>query len=155
MSSTSTADSPASSSGPNNNNSSISTGPLRSPSLSSNMGMSSATSSTANNSSATMATGNSLSMFGNSTSGTLTGGAASVGMMGGSSGVSDQKLKRFLEHNQRLKEQLEMRRISVSEASQSLIQYVSNTRDALIPIIWGTIGSDPFSKQTTSCCTIS
>ncbi|KAG0338745.1 hypothetical protein BG000_003467 [Podila horticola] len=117
------------------------------------MGMSSATSSTANNSSATMATGGtSLSMFGNSS----TGGTASTMMGGGmSSSVSDQKLKRFLEHNQRLKEQLEMRRISVSEASQSLIQYVSNTRDALIPIIWGTIGSDPFSKQTTSCCTIS
>ncbi|KAG0023735.1 hypothetical protein BGZ81_007940 [Podila clonocystis] len=159
MSSNSTADSPASSSGHNNNMSSISTGPLRSPSLSSNMGMSSATSSTANNSSATMATGGtSLSMFGNSsTGGTLTGSTATTTMMGGgvSSGVSDQKLKRFLEHNQRLKEQLEMRRISVSEASQSLIQYVSNTRDALIPIIWGTSGSDPFSKQTTSCCTIS
>ncbi|KAF9379284.1 hypothetical protein CPB97_009063, partial [Podila verticillata] len=80
------------------------------------MGMSSATSSTANNSSATMDTGNSHSMFGNSTSGTLTGGTTSVSMTGGSSGVSDQKLKRFLEHNQRLQEQLEMRRISVSEA---------------------------------------
>ncbi|KAG0348187.1 hypothetical protein BG005_011689 [Podila minutissima] len=122
------------------------------------MGVSSATSSTANNSSATMATGGtSLSMFGNSsTGGNLAGSTATMTMMGGvSSGVSDQKLKRFLEHNQRLKEQLEMRRISVSEASQSLIQYVSNTRDALIPIVWGTIASDPFSKQTTSCCTIS
>ncbi|KAG0082889.1 hypothetical protein BGZ93_002156 [Podila epicladia] len=122
------------------------------------MGVSSATSSTANNSSATMATGGtSLSMFGNSsTGGNLTGSTTTTTMMGGvSSSVSDQKLKRFLEHNQRLKEQLEMRRISVSEASQSLIQYVSNTRDALIPIVWGTISSDPFSKQSTSCCTIS
>jgi hypothetical protein len=35
----------------------------------------------------------------------------------GSSGVSEVKLKRFLEHNQRLREHLEMRRIPVSEAS--------------------------------------
>ncbi|KAG9326981.1 hypothetical protein KVV02_001931 [Mortierella alpina] len=38
--------------------------------------------------------------------------------IGGSSGVSEVKLKRFLEHNQRLREQLDMRRIPVSEASQ-------------------------------------
>lgn len=38
--------------------------------------------------------------------------------IGGSSGVSEVKLRRFLEHNQRLREQLEMRRIPVSEASQ-------------------------------------
>ncbi|KAF9547974.1 hypothetical protein EC957_007487 [Mortierella hygrophila] len=35
----------------------------------------------------------------------------------GSSGVSEAKLKRFLEHNQRLREHLEMRRIPVSEAN--------------------------------------
>ncbi|KAF8926715.1 hypothetical protein BGZ47_002572, partial [Haplosporangium gracile] len=34
----------------------------------------------------------------------------------GTSGVSELKLKRFLEHNQRLREHLEMRRIPVSEA---------------------------------------
>ncbi|KAG0334959.1 hypothetical protein BG004_000196, partial [Podila humilis] len=45
-------------------------------------------------------------------------GITSLMGLGTSSGVSDQKLKRFLDHNQRLKEQLDMRRISVSEASQ-------------------------------------
>ncbi|KAG9066639.1 hypothetical protein KI688_012547 [Linnemannia hyalina] len=35
----------------------------------------------------------------------------------GPSGVSEVKLKRFLEHNQRLREHLEMRRIPVSEAT--------------------------------------
>ncbi|KAF9574788.1 hypothetical protein EC968_005574 [Mortierella alpina] len=50
-------------------------------------------------------------------------GAASAALpltmtIGGSSGVSEVKLKRFLEHNQRLREQLDMRRIKVSEASQ-------------------------------------
>ncbi|KAF9321689.1 hypothetical protein BG003_000101 [Podila horticola] len=74
---------------------------------------------------------------------------------GMSSGVSDAKLKRFLEHNQRLREQLEMRRISVSEAGQCLIKYVTNTKDSLLPMLWGTPTSDPFSKQTKACCTIS
>ncbi|KAF9423632.1 hypothetical protein BGZ94_008217 [Podila epigama] len=72
-----------------------------------------------------------------------------------SSGVSDAKLKRFLEHNQRLKEQLDMRRISVSEAGQCLIKYVTNTKDSLLPMLWGNPTSDPFSKQTKACCTIS
>lgn len=39
----------------------------------------------------------------------------------GSSGVSEVKLKRFLEHNQRLREHLEMRRIPVSEASNRYV----------------------------------
>ncbi|KAF9128687.1 hypothetical protein BGX30_014227 [Mortierella sp. GBA39] len=87
--------------------------------------------------------------------------ATSPPMMGarptfmGSSGVSEAKLKRFLEHNQRLREHLEMRRIPVSEASKSLIQFVTTTRDALIPSLWGTTGSDPFAKQSTGCCIIS
>ncbi|KAF9211168.1 hypothetical protein BGZ59_008447 [Podila verticillata] len=75
--------------------------------------------------------------------------------MGVSSGISDAKLKRFLEHNQRLREQLEMRRISVSEAGQCLIKYVTNTKDSLLPMLWGNPASDPFSKQTKACCSIS
>ncbi|KAF9965669.1 hypothetical protein BGZ70_004367, partial [Mortierella alpina] len=74
--------------------------------------------------------------------------------IGGSSGVSEVKLKRFLEHNQRLREQLEMRRIPVSEASQSLIQYVTSTQDGLLPSLWGTTGTDPFAKPSSGCCTI-
>ncbi|KAF9165684.1 hypothetical protein BGX20_000487, partial [Mortierella sp. AD010] len=42
---------------------------------------------------------------------TLTGGSTGV-----STGVSEVKLKRFLEHNKRLREQLEMHRVPVSEA---------------------------------------
>ncbi|KAG0368040.1 hypothetical protein BGZ54_002804 [Gamsiella multidivaricata] len=38
--------------------------------------------------------------------------------LGGAAGVSEVKLRRFLEHNQRLREQLQMPRIRVSEASQ-------------------------------------
>ncbi|CAO3565901.1 unnamed protein product [Mortierella alpina] len=74
--------------------------------------------------------------------------------IGGSSGVSEVKLKRFLEHNQRLREQLEMRRVPVSEASQSLIQYVTSTQDGLLPSLWGTTGTDPFAKPSSGCCTI-
>ncbi|KAF9970573.1 hypothetical protein BGZ73_006714 [Actinomortierella ambigua] len=73
----------------------------------------------------------------------------------GSSGVSDIKLKKYLEHNQRLREQLEMGRISVSEASKGLIKYVTTTKDALIPSLWGMPASDPFSKKSSGCCTIS
>ncbi|KAK3821822.1 MAG: hypothetical protein J3Q66DRAFT_367493 [Benniella sp.] len=63
-------------------------------------------------------------------------------------GVSNVKLKRVLEHNQRLKEQLDMGRISVSEASQS-------TRDSFLPNLWGSAPADPFSKQNSACCIIS
>ncbi|ORZ28819.1 GGL domain-domain-containing protein [Lobosporangium transversale] len=83
--------------------------------------------------------------------------AAAVGAgtsIGGVPGVSELKLKRFLEHNQRLREQLEMHRVPVSEASRSLIQYATNTQDPLLPIIWGVVGPDPFAKQSSKCCTI-
>ncbi|KAF8949776.1 hypothetical protein BGZ46_004954, partial [Entomortierella lignicola] len=42
--------------------------------------------------------------------------ARKVTLTGGSTGVSEIKLKRFLEHNKRLREQYEMRRVPVSEA---------------------------------------
>ncbi|KAG0083349.1 hypothetical protein BGZ93_007478 [Podila epicladia] len=90
-----------------------------------------------------------------SSSTTMTSTTSPIPTGGMGSGVSDAKLKRFLEHNQRLREQLEMRRISVSEAGQCLIKYVTNTKDSLLPMIWGNPASDPFSKQTKACCTIS
>ncbi|KAF9357168.1 hypothetical protein BGX26_004137 [Mortierella sp. AD094] len=77
-----------------------------------------------------------------------------VTLTGGSTGVSEVKLKRFLEHNNRLREQLEMRRVPVSEACHSLTQFVTTTRDPLLPIIWG-VGPDPFAKQSSGCCNIS
>ncbi|KAG0234661.1 hypothetical protein BGW42_006281 [Actinomortierella wolfii] len=79
-------------------------------------------------------------------------GSSTLGL--GNPGVSDTKLKKFQEHNQRLREQLEMHRITVSEASQGLIKYVTTTRDALIPSLWGMPSSDPFSKKSSGCCTI-
>ncbi|KAF9912153.1 hypothetical protein EC991_000563 [Linnemannia zychae] len=110
----------------------------------------SASSATTANSSTLTANGSGTTMA----SSVATGGSG-LGSSLPSSGVSDVKLKRFLEHNQRLQEQLEMRRISVSEASQSLIKFVMGTKDLLIPTLWGNPPSDPFSKQATGCCTIS
>ncbi|KAF9115704.1 hypothetical protein BGX27_006810 [Mortierella sp. AM989] len=130
----------------NNNNNGV----LRSPSLSSGSGSrngGTATSSTSASSATTTMSSTMANGSGTTVVGSITGGATS--------GVSDVKLKRFLEHNQRLKEQLEMRRISVSEASQSLIKFVTSTKDSLLPTLWGNAPSDPFSKQTTGCCIIS
>ncbi|KAF9174628.1 hypothetical protein BGX21_006927, partial [Mortierella sp. AD011] len=79
-------------------NNNYTNGALRNPSISSGNGASSTAASSAT---PTM-------------SSTLNGGSV-TGVP--ASGVSDVKLKRFLEHNQRLKEQLETSRISVSEAS--------------------------------------
>ncbi|KAF9575051.1 hypothetical protein EC968_004548 [Mortierella alpina] len=144
----------------NNNNASHGNGAsvLRSPSLSSasgsgGSGINSGGSNSGSSSSATttMTTTQSSSLLGNNNG----SGTTVVGSVTGSAGVSDVKLKRFLEHNQRLKEQLEMRRISVSEASQSLIQFVTSTKDSLLPGLWGIAPSDPFSKPSTGCCTIS
>ncbi|KAG0370297.1 hypothetical protein BGZ54_006983 [Gamsiella multidivaricata] len=123
------------------NNDNNSNGVLRSPSVSSASGSGSGSNdaSTSISSATTIITN----------VGSMTGG------LGGSSGVSDVKLKRFLEHNQRLKEQLEMRRITVSEASQSLIKFVTSTKDSLMPNQWGNASSDPFLKQSSGCCTVS
>ncbi|KAG0214793.1 hypothetical protein BGX28_001428 [Mortierella sp. GBA30] len=93
-------------------------GVLRSPSLSSGTGsgINGGGSNNGSSSSATttMTTTQASSLLGNNNG----SGTTVIGSMSGSAGVSDVKLKRFLEHNVRLKEQLEMRRISVSEASQ-------------------------------------
>ncbi|OBZ87603.1 Guanine nucleotide-binding protein subunit gamma [Choanephora cucurbitarum] len=75
--------------------------------------------------------------------------------------ISEAKLKRILEYNERLREQLELPRIPVSEASQSLIEYCSHTRDPLVPSIWGPISKeeDPFAPAAggsgaSGCCIV-
>ncbi|KAF9931480.1 hypothetical protein FBU30_010096 [Linnemannia zychae] len=125
---------------------------LRSPSLSSGKGGISGSASSATTANSSTLTGNGS---GTTMASSITGGMGGMGNGVSSSSVSDVKLKRFLEHNQRLQEQLELRRISVSEASQSLIKFVMGTKDLLIPTLWGNPPSDPFSKQATGCCTIS
>ncbi|KAJ2707780.1 hypothetical protein H4R19_004876 [Coemansia spiralis] len=66
--------------------------------------------------------------------------------------MSEHKLRKIAELNGRLKEQLELPRIPVSQASESLIAYMSNTKDYLLPSVWGPPPHDPFASQTTGGC---
>ena len=48
--------------------------------------------------------------------------------------MSELKLRRLLEHNQRLRDDLARPRIRVSEASASLIRYCKTTKDHLVSL---------------------
>ncbi|KAJ1733159.1 plasma membrane localization protein [Coemansia biformis] len=66
--------------------------------------------------------------------------------------MSEHKLRKIVELNGRLKEQLELPRIPVSQASDSLIAYMSNTKDYLLPSVWGPPPHDPFASPTSGGC---
>ncbi|OBZ69327.1 Guanine nucleotide-binding protein subunit gamma [Grifola frondosa] len=71
--------------------------------------------------------------------------------------MSELKLRRLSEHNQRLREDLARPRIRVSEASSSLIRYCKTTKDYLVPSVWGTVSKaeDPFGPPASGCqCTV-
>ncbi|KAI8141068.1 guanine nucleotide-binding protein subunit gamma [Fennellomyces sp. T-0311] len=72
--------------------------------------------------------------------------------------LSESKLKRINEYSQRLKEQLDMPRIPVSEAAASLIDYCNATHDPLVPSVWGPLDrqDDPFAPAGNKflCCNI-
>ncbi|GAA5815780.1 hypothetical protein MFLAVUS_009295 [Mucor flavus] len=71
--------------------------------------------------------------------------------------ISEAKLARLLQYNKNLKEQLDIPRITVSEASSSLIDYCNETKDPLLPSIWGAIDKkeDPFTPTNSGgCCNI-
>lgn len=77
----------------------------------------------------------------------------------GKQSMSELKLRRLTEHNLRLKEDLDRPRVRVSEAAQSLIRFCSQTRDFLVPSVWGPIdkASDPYTAQAAGgggCCAI-
>jgi guanine nucleotide-binding protein subunit gamma len=67
--------------------------------------------------------------------------------------MSEVKLKKLLEHNNRLQEQLDLPRVPISEASQSLIKFVTTTKDFLLPSIWGPIDKkdDPYAPLSKGC----
>ncbi|KAF9514469.1 hypothetical protein BS47DRAFT_872476 [Hydnum rufescens UP504] len=71
--------------------------------------------------------------------------------------MSELKLRRLTEHNQRLRDDLARPRLRVSEASQSLINYCKQTKDHLVPSVWGPIGKgeDPYAPPAQGCnCSI-
>ncbi|KAK5692837.1 Guanine nucleotide-binding protein subunit gamma [Elasticomyces elasticus] len=71
--------------------------------------------------------------------------------------VADLKYRRLTELNARLKEDLDRPRVKVSEASMSLINYCSNTRDFMVPSVWGPVEKrdDPYApQQQGGCCVV-
>ncbi|KAF8319389.1 G-protein gamma subunit [Clavulina sp. PMI_390] len=67
--------------------------------------------------------------------------------------MHELKLRRLTEHNARLRDDLSRPRVRVSEASTSLMQYCKNTRDPLIPSVWGPLGKneDPYAPPAQGC----
>jgi len=71
--------------------------------------------------------------------------------------MSELKLRRLLEHNARLKDDLARPRVRVSEASASLIRYCKTTKDHLVVSVWGPVGKneDPYQKTDgAKCCSV-
>ncbi|ORY05851.1 guanine nucleotide-binding protein subunit gamma [Basidiobolus meristosporus CBS 931.73] len=71
--------------------------------------------------------------------------------------MSETKLKKILEHNARLREQLSIPRAAVSEAAMSLVKFSKCTRDPLLPSVWGPVEKreDPYAPNTSSNCACS
>lgn len=66
--------------------------------------------------------------------------------------MADLKLRRLQELNTRLKEDLERPRVKVQEASMSLITYCNQTRDYMVPSVWGQVEKkdDPYNPSSSS-----
>ncbi|ANB11716.1 Ste18p [Sugiyamaella lignohabitans] len=67
------------------------------------------------------------------------------------------KLKRMIERNARLRNELAKDRIYASNACLSLIRYMHTTRDRLIPPLWGYLEEEEsvIEEPSSTCCTIS
>ncbi|TKA69795.1 hypothetical protein B0A55_06467 [Friedmanniomyces simplex] len=72
--------------------------------------------------------------------------------------MAELKLRRLTELNQRLQEDLNRRRIPVSEASMDLIAFTDKEpKDFMVPSRWGSVDKrdDPYApQQQGGCCTI-
>jgi len=71
--------------------------------------------------------------------------------------MADLKLRRLTELNNRLREDLDRPRIAVSEAAKNLISYTTNTRDFMVPSLWGQVDKreDPYApQQSGGCCVV-
>ncbi|PVU87755.1 hypothetical protein BB559_005899 [Furculomyces boomerangus] len=60
---------------------------------------------------------------------------------------AERQLLKLQKYNSQLRNELKMQRIHVSEASNSLIEYCSNTRDYKVPSVWGKPQTDPFVDE--------
>ncbi|KAK9722729.1 Guanine nucleotide-binding protein subunit gamma [Basidiobolus ranarum] len=71
--------------------------------------------------------------------------------------MSEIKLRKILEHNTRLREQLNVPRATISEAAMSLVKYTKCTRDPMLPSVWGPVEKrdDPYAPNTSSNCACS
>ncbi|KAF2399687.1 hypothetical protein EJ06DRAFT_62120 [Trichodelitschia bisporula] len=72
-------------------------------------------------------------------------------------GMAELKLRRLNELNARLREDLERRRIPVSEAANDLINFTEKEpKDFMVPSVWGTVGKgeDPYAPQPSGGCCI-
>ncbi|KAI2916631.1 hypothetical protein CBS147371_5185 [Aspergillus niger] len=80
--------------------------------------------------------------------------------------VADLKYRRLTELNARLKEDLDRPRVKAAldrprvkgaEAALALINYCNNTRDFMVPSVWGQVDKreDPYApQQQGGCCTV-
>ncbi|KAL0078233.1 G protein gamma subunit [Phycomyces blakesleeanus] len=70
--------------------------------------------------------------------------------------IGKEPAKKFVvygiyEYNEKLREQLEIQRIPVSEASRSLIEYCQNNSDYMVPSVLNTKRPDPYAETTGDC----
>ncbi|PVZ97470.1 hypothetical protein BB558_003032 [Smittium angustum] len=63
---------------------------------------------------------------------------------------AERQLLKLQKYNSQLRNELKMQRIHVSEASNSLIEYCSNTRDYKVPSVWGKPQTDPFVDENNT-----
>lgn len=70
--------------------------------------------------------------------------------------MSDARVQRLQAQNERLQAELELPRIKVSEASAALKKYCADTKDVLVPSVWGKFEDkdNPYAKKGGGGCTI-
>ncbi|WVO24316.1 uncharacterized protein IAS62_005680 [Cryptococcus decagattii] len=69
--------------------------------------------------------------------------------------MTELKLRRLMEHNHRLREELTRLRVTISVASMNLINYCRATKDPLTPSVWGPLpkSEDPYAPvEQAGCC---
>ncbi|KAJ1982898.1 hypothetical protein H4R35_000024 [Dimargaris xerosporica] len=64
------------------------------------------------------------------------------------------RYQRLVEKNRRLHDQLRLPMVPISQASLTLVQYVKNIKDPLVPSVWGPTTPDPFASKDQNCCAI-